>query len=54
MKYRSTNFVGPTRAGVSLVYPITVPVKKNPYTKIVERKQRQEERKNRKEGGSND
>ena len=54
VKYRSTNFVGPTRAGVSLVYPITVPVKKNPYTKIVERKQRREERKNRKEGGSND
>ena len=31
IKHRSTNFFGPTKAGVSLVIPITVPVKKNPY-----------------------
>lgn len=51
VKYRSTDFIGPTRAGVSLVYPITVPVKKNPYTKIIERQQRKESRKKK---GSND
>ena len=28
VKYRSTNFVGPTRVGVSLVWPVTVNVKK--------------------------
>ena len=51
IKYRSTNFIGPTRASVSLVYPITVPTKKNPYTKMVEREQRKAERKNQRKGG---
>jgi hypothetical protein len=51
IKYRSTNFIGPTRAGVSLVYPITVPTKKNPYTKLVEREQRKAERQNKRKGG---
>lgn len=54
VKYRSTDFVGPTRLGVSLVYPITVPVKKNPYIKIIERQQRKEARNTRKAGGHND
>ena len=32
VKYRTTNFISPTMAGVSLVWPITVPVRtKNPY-----------------------
>ena len=52
IKYRSTNFIGPTRAGVSLVYPITVPVKKNPYTKMAEREQRRVERQNKRKGGN--
>ena len=51
VKYRTTNFVCPTMAGVSLVWPITVPVKYNPYLKIVEREQRKAERKNRRAGG---
>ena len=54
VKYRSTDFVGPTRAAVSLVYPITTKVKKNPYTKVIKRQQRKTERKNRKAGGRND
>lgn len=45
VKYRSTNFIGPTRAAVSLVYPITVTTKKNPYTKMAQRLNRQAERK---------
>ena len=52
IKYRTTNFIGPTRAGVSLVYPITVPTKKNPYTKMVEREQRRAERQNKRKGGN--
>lgn len=44
VKYRSTDFIGPTRAGVLLVYPITVPVKKNPYTKIIERQERKQKK----------
>jgi hypothetical protein len=52
IKFRSTNFIGPTRAGVSLVYPITVPTKQNPYIKMAERAQRKEARKNKKEGGN--
>ena len=32
VKYRTTNFFGPTRAGVSLVYPITVKTRKNNKT----------------------
>ena len=51
VKYRSTNFFGPTRAGVSLVYPITVPVKNNPYVKMAERQQRKAERQNKTKGG---
>ena len=51
VKYRTTNFVCPTMAGVSLVWPITVPVKNNPYLKIVERNQRKAERKNNRAGG---
>ena len=54
VKYRSTNFVGPTRAGVSLVYPITVTVKKSPYTKKMERELRKAEKENNKAGGNND
>jgi hypothetical protein len=52
VKYRSTNFVCPTMAGVSLVWPITVPVKNNPYLKIVEREQRKAQKKNNKAGGA--
>lgn len=52
IKFRSTNFIGPTRAGVSLVYPITVLTKQNPYIKMAERAQRKEARKNKKEGGN--
>ena len=51
VKYRTTNFVCPTMAGVSLVWPITVPVKNNPYLKMVEREQRKAERKNNRAGG---
>lgn len=50
VKYRSTNFIGPTRASVSLVYPITVPTK-NPYIKMAEKAQRKEDRKNKRKGG---
>ena len=52
VKYRTTSFMGPTRVGVSLVWPITVPVKKNPYTKTAEREQRKDEKKNKKAGGN--
>lgn len=52
IKYRSTNFIGPTRASVSLVYPINVTTKKNPYIKMVEREQRKAERQNKKKGGA--
>ena len=52
IKYRSTNFIGPTRASVSLVYPINVNTKKNPYVKMVEREQRKAERQNKKKGGA--
>lgn len=52
IKYRSTNFIGPTRASVSLVYPINVNTKKNPYIKMVEREQRKAERQNKKKGGA--
>lgn len=51
VKYRATNFVGPTRASVSLVYPITVPCKKNPYVKMAERAARKEARQNKRKGG---
>ena len=51
IKYRSTNFIGPTRASVSLVYPITVPTKKNPYVKMAEREQRRIDRRNKRKGG---
>ena len=47
IKYRSTNFIGPTRASVSLVYPITVKVK-HPEVKAQEKA----ERKNRRKGGN--
>ena len=52
MKYRATNFIGPTRAGVSLVYPIKASVKKNPYKKMAEREQRRTERQNKRKGGN--
>lgn len=51
IKYRSTNFIGPTRAGVSLVYPITTPTKKNPYTKMAKKEQRRAERQSKRKGG---
>lgn len=51
VKYRTTNFIGPTRAGVSLVYPITVPTKGNPYIKMAEREQRRIDRQNKRKGG---
>lgn len=51
VKYRTTNFIGPTRASVSLVYPITVPCKKNPYVKMAERAARKEARQNKRKGG---
>ena len=50
VKYRTTNFIGPTRASVSLVYPITVPCK-NPYIKLAEKAERKAARKNKKKGG---
>ena len=50
VKYRTTNFIGPTRASVSLVYPITVPTK-NPYIKLAEKAQRKEARRNKRKGG---
>ena len=50
VKYRTTNFVGPTRASVSLVYPITVPTK-NPYIKLADKAQRKEARRNKRKGG---
>lgn len=54
VKYRSTDFFGPTRAGVSLVYPITVPVKNNPWIKVGERMERKEKRQEKKAGGKDD
>lgn len=54
VKYRSTDFFGPTRAGISLVYPITVPVKKSPWIKMGERMLRKAERQEKKAGGKND
>ena len=50
VKYRTTNFIGPTRASVSLVYPITVPTK-NPYIKLADKAQRKEARRNKRKGG---
>ena len=41
VKYRSTNFMGPTRAGVSLVYPITVKTKRNPYARNTHKSNKQ-------------
>ena len=41
VKYRSTDFVGPTRAGVSLVYPITVKTKRNPYARNTHKSNKQ-------------
>ena len=52
VKYRATNFIGPTKAGVSLVYPITVPVKKNPYLKMADRYQRKLARQTKRKGGA--
>lgn len=51
VKHRATNFIGPTKASISLVYPLTVPTKKNPYIKLAERAQRKEARKNNRTGG---
>jgi hypothetical protein len=50
VKYRTTNFFGPTKASISLVYPITVPCK-NPYIKLAEKAERKAARKNKKKGG---
>lgn len=50
VKYRTTNFIGPTRASVSLVYPITVPTK-NPYIKLADKAQRKEARRTKRKGG---
>ena len=50
VKYRTTNFIGPTRASVSLVYPITVPTK-NPYIRLADKAQRKEARRNKRKGG---
>lgn len=49
VKHRSTAFFGPTKASISLVYPITVP-SKNPYIKLAKKAERKEARKNRKGG----
>ena len=49
VKYRTTNFIGPTKASISLVYPITVPCK-NPYIKLADKAERKEARK-KKRGG---
>ena len=49
VKYRTTNFIGPTKASVSLVYPITTPCK-NPYIKLAKKAERKEARKNKKGG----
>lgn len=51
MKFRFTSFFGPTRLGVSLVYPITVTVKNNPNVKISERINRKEARRIKRNGG---
>ena len=51
VKYRTTNFIGPTRASVSLVYPITVPTK-NPYIKLADKAERKAARKNKRKGGA--
>lgn len=50
VKHRATNFIGPTRASVSLVYPLTVP-SKNPYIKLAKKAERKEERRNKRKGG---
>ena len=50
VKYRTTNFIGPTKASISLVYPITVPCK-NPYIKLAEKAERKEARNKKKKGG---
>ena len=50
VKYRTTNFIGPTKASISLVYPITVPCK-NPYIKLAKKAERKAARKNKKKGG---
>lgn len=50
VKHRTTSFFGPTRASISLVYPITVPTK-NPYIKLAEKAARKEARKNKRKGG---
>lgn len=51
VKHRATNFIGPTRASVSLVYPITTGCKKNPYIPIAKRLARKEARQNKTKGG---
>ena len=51
VKYRTTNFIGPTRASVSLVYPITVPTK-NPYIKLADKAERKAARKDKRKGGA--
>ena len=52
VKYRTTNFLAPTMAGVKLVWPITVSVKKSPYANMAKREQRKEERKSHRAGGA--
>ena len=51
VKYRTTNFLAPTMAGVKLVWPITVTIKKNPYINMAKREQRSAERKANRAGG---
>ena len=51
VKYRTSSFFGPTRASISLVYPINAPCKKNPYTKMAERESKKQARKNQRKGG---
>lgn len=51
VKYRTTNFLAPTMAGVKLVWPITVTVKKSPYINMAKREQRSAERKANRAGG---
>jgi hypothetical protein len=47
VKYRTTNLMGPTKASISLVYPITIPCE-NPYIKMAERFERKQARKDKK------
>lgn len=43
VKYRTTNFISPTMAGISLVWPITVPIRpNNPYKLTAEDTPKQE------------